>query len=64
MPAMVHVPLQFRHRQKVVTVMTLASVSTALPWQNGHVVGRVAASLNPDSDIGALHPSQIRSSVD
>jgi len=30
-----------RQRQKVFSVRTFASVSTALPLQNGHMVGRV-----------------------
>jgi hypothetical protein len=56
-PAIVHVPSHSRHRQKVVTVMTLANVSTILPLQNGHMVGRVTAVLNCDSDILAIAPS-------
>ena len=44
---MVHVRSQWRQRQKVVfTVMTFARVSTALPLQNGHMVGRVTTSSN------------------
>jgi hypothetical protein len=31
--------------------MTFASVSTALPLQNGHMVGRVTTSSNPESDM-------------
>jgi hypothetical protein len=55
--AIVHVSSHSRQRHKVVTVMVLAIVSTRLPWQNGHVVGRVTASLNRDSDIVAMFPS-------
>jgi hypothetical protein len=44
---MVHVFSQVRQRQKVVTVMTFANVSIALPLQYGHAVGRVAGGLTP-----------------
>ena len=49
--AIVQVPSQWRHRQKVSTVMTFASVSTALLLQNGHSVGRLTGSLNRDPNI-------------
>jgi hypothetical protein len=55
--AIVHVSSHSRQRHKVVTVMVLASVSTHLPRQNGHVVGRVTGSLNRDSNIVAIFPS-------
>jgi hypothetical protein len=42
----VHVPSHSRHRQKLVTVMTFASVSMILPLQNGQFVGRVTGSAN------------------
>ena len=45
----VHVPSHVRHRQNVVSVRTLASVSTTLPLQNGHMVGRVTVLLNRES---------------
>jgi hypothetical protein len=48
---MVHVSSHSRQRQNVVTVMVFASVSMILPLQNGHLVGRVTASLSRDSDI-------------
>ena len=54
---MVHVRSQCRQRQHVVTVMTLASVSTALPLQNGHMVGLATnASENRDADIVVFLP--------
>jgi hypothetical protein len=49
--AIVHVASHSRQRHKVVTVIVLASVSTRLPWQNGHAVGLSIASFNRDSDI-------------
>ncbi len=49
--AMVHVSSHSRQRHKVMTVIVFASVSTRLPWQNGHAVGRLTTSLNRDSDI-------------
>ena len=49
--AMVQVFSHSRHRQHVVTVMTFASVSTALLLQNGHMAGRISFSLNCDSNI-------------
>ena len=57
--AIVHVSSHSRQRHKVVTVMVLAMVSTRLPSQNGHVVGRVTASLNRDSDIVAMFLSVV-----
>ena len=39
----VHVRSHSRHRQNVVTVMTLARVSMIVPLQNGHDVGRVTS---------------------
>jgi hypothetical protein len=54
--AIVHVSSHSRQRHKVLTVIVLAIVSTRLPWQNGHVVGRVT-SLNSDPDIVAMFPS-------
>jgi hypothetical protein len=48
--AIVQVRSQVRQRQNVLTVMTFASVSTALPRQNGHAAGRVTGPLTPDSD--------------
>jgi hypothetical protein len=50
-PAIVHVLPQARQRQYVVSVMTFASVSTALPWQNGHRLGRATVRVTRDSDI-------------
>ena len=50
-PASVHVSSHSRQRHSVLSVMALASVSTRLPWQNGHAVGRSTVSLNPNSDI-------------
>jgi|SoiMethySBSTD1v2_1073268.scaffolds.fasta_scaffold457041_5 hypothetical protein len=49
--AIVHVASHSRQRHKVMTVIVLASVSTRLPWQNGHAVGLLTASFNRDSDI-------------
>ena len=43
---MVHVPSHSRQRQNVLTVMTFASVSMRLPLQNGHIAGRVTASVS------------------
>jgi len=43
--AIVQVFSHSRHRQYVVTVMTFASVSMALPPQNGHKLGRVIVSV-------------------
>ena len=40
---MVHVRSQLRHRQNVVSVMTLASVSMLLLLQNGQIAGRVTS---------------------
>jgi hypothetical protein len=40
--------------------MVLASVSTRVPRQNGHVAGRLTASLNRDSDIVGIFPSGAR----
>jgi hypothetical protein len=54
--AIVHVSSQSRQRHKVATVIVFASVSTRLPWQNGHLVGRAIASLNRNSDIVAVSP--------
>ena len=54
MLAVVHVRSHPRQRQKVVAVMTLASVSIALPLQNGHIVGRATGSLACDSNINRL----------
>jgi hypothetical protein len=48
---MLHVLSHSRHRHIVVTLMTFASVSTALHLQNGHMVGRVTGVLNRGSDI-------------
>ena len=39
-----HVLSHSRHRQCVVMPMVVACVSTALPWQNGHIAGRVPPS--------------------
>jgi predicted lysophospholipase L1 biosynthesis ABC-type transport system permease subunit len=47
--AIVHVRSHSRQRQHVLTVTTFASVSTMLPLQNGHIVGRVTLSSNCDS---------------
>jgi hypothetical protein len=49
--AIVHVASHSRQRHKVMTVIVLASVSTRLPWQNGHAVGLSIASFNRDSGI-------------
>jgi hypothetical protein len=48
---MVHVRSQERQRQNVVTVMTLASVSTVFPWQKGQAVGRATSSWLRNSFI-------------
>jgi len=54
--AIVHVASHSRQRHKVMTVIVLASVSTRLPWQNGHAVGLLIVSFNRDSDIvGVMH---------
>jgi hypothetical protein len=59
--AIVHVASHSRQRHKVVTVIVLASVSTFLPWQNGHAVGRLITSFNRDSDIvGVFHLAFIK----
>jgi hypothetical protein len=42
----VHVLSHSRHRQYVVTPMIVACVSTALPWQKGHIAGRVLPSAD------------------
>jgi hypothetical protein len=55
-PALVHVRSHSRPPQNVLTVMTFARVSTALPLPNGHTVGRVTAPSNSDSDK-SLSPS-------
>jgi hypothetical protein len=55
--AIVHVPSHSRQRHNVVTEITFASVSMILPLQNGHVVGRVTASLIVDSDMFAIRSS-------
>jgi hypothetical protein len=39
-------------------VMVFASVSTTLPWQNGHLVGRMTGSFNRDSVIVAVSPGR------
>jgi hypothetical protein len=44
----VHVLSHSRHRQYVVTVMIVARVSTALPWQKGHSAGRVPHSAESE----------------
>ena len=41
---MVHVLSQWRQRQQVVALITLARVSIVRPLQKGHAVGRVTAS--------------------
>ena len=51
---MVHVCSHLRQRHNVVTVMTFASVSIALPLQDGHIVGRATGSLACDSYINRL----------
>jgi hypothetical protein len=44
-----------------VTVIVLASVSTRLPWQNGHAVGLLIVSFIRDSDIvGVFHLAFIK----
>ena len=43
---MVHVCSHLRQRHIVLTVKTFASVSIALPLQNGHSVGRVTVSVS------------------
>ena len=50
---MVHIRWQTRHRQYVVTVARLASVSTSRLLQNGHTLGRttVAPLSDPRSDV-------------
>jgi hypothetical protein len=47
--AIVHVRSQWRHRQQVLTLMTFASVSTALPLQKGHIEGLATVSSKSDS---------------
>jgi len=58
--AIVQVFSHSRHRQQVAVVITLASVSNRLPWQNGHMAGRVAASAEYDSNIVAVSISNAR----
>jgi hypothetical protein len=59
--AIVHVASHSRQRHKVVIVIVLASVSTRLPWQNGHAVGLLIVSFNRDSDIvGVFHLAFIK----
>jgi hypothetical protein len=50
--AMVQVPSQLRHRQNVDTVITFASVSKILLWQNGHASGRAAGWV--DGGLGIV----------
>lgn len=52
-PAIVHIRWQTRHRQYVVTVARLASVSTSRLLQNGHTLGRTTVALlsDPRSDV-------------
>jgi hypothetical protein len=58
--AIVHVASHSRQRHKVITVIVLASVSSRLPWQNGHAVGLLMVSFNRDSDmVGIFHPAFI-----
>jgi hypothetical protein len=52
--AIVHVSSHARHRHKVVTVTTLASVSMALLRQNGQSAGRVTTSFDADIDVWSL----------
>jgi len=52
--AIVHVRSHSRHRQTVVSVITLANVSTTLFLQNGHMLGLITFSLNWNSDIVAF----------
>ena len=47
----VHVLSHSRHRQYVVTVRIVACVSTALPWQKGHMAGRVPPSSEREPGI-------------
>jgi len=54
--ASVHVPSHTRQRQRLEVVMTFASVSIALPWQNGHLVGRAIAWFRCASDIVPFAP--------
>jgi hypothetical protein len=49
--ARVHVCSHSRQRQTLVSEMTLASVPTILPSQEGHLVGRATASAGRNSDI-------------
>jgi hypothetical protein len=47
----VHVLSHSRHRQYVVMVLIAARVSTALPWQKGHMAGRPPRSAERASNI-------------
>ena len=58
--AIVQVFSHSRHRQQVAGVITLASVSNRLPWQNGHMAGRVAVSAESNSNIVAASVSNAR----
>ena len=58
--SIVHVFAHSRQDHNVLTVIALAIVSTRVPRQNGHVVGRVTASVSSESDIVAMFPSDVR----
>jgi hypothetical protein len=58
--AIVHVSSHSRHRHTVVTVNALASVSMILPWQKGHLVGRVTSPSRRGSNIALLPESSRR----
>jgi len=47
----VHVLSHSRHRQYVITVTTVARVSTALPRQKGQIAGRAPSSAERESGI-------------
>ena len=53
--AIVHVCSHLRQRHIVLTVRTFASVSIALPLQNGHSVGRVTVSVRSELLIMFLY---------
>ena len=57
--AIVQVFSHSRHRQQVVGVITLARVSNRLPWQNGHLSGRVAVSATCESNIGVFPNAEV-----
>jgi hypothetical protein len=57
--AIVHVSSHSRQRHNVLTVIVLAMVSTRVPRQNGHAVGRVT-SLTSGSYMVAMVSSGVK----